>query len=287
MSQLRFGIPVLVLWTLGTSAAFAAEPFPVPFAVEHQVFDGSLGGVPVAGAPVKDTYGGSFLVSERADGNRTIVDFARREVTEVRPADGTYWTLSFGRFADLKRRLREAEATGEPAGPVARASVGKPAIRVEEVREDARSSGRQGLTVAGARPLKLRAFVEGGVSLEAWVNPEAPRLTTAGAAAIADFERTVLGAGDGAVGPADLLDAVRRQAGGALVVRTRRAVGSGSAAGPDGPAVEDVVTKAEPIAYLPARLVAVPEGLRRVPSPLEIVVSWAEDEAALRQRSRR
>jgi len=287
MSLLRFVRLALVSLTLGGLAAFAAEPFPAPFVVEHQVFDGSLGGAPVAGAPVKDTYGGSFLVSERADGNRTIVDFARRELTEVRTGDGTYWSISFGRFADLKRRLREAGSAGEVAAPPARSLLARPSIHVEEVREEGRSAVSHGLTVAGAQPRRLRAFVEGGASLEAWVNPEAPRLTAEGAAAIADFERTVLGAGDGTVGAADLLDAIRKRTGDALIVRTRRAVAVGSGDGPDGPAVEDVVSRAEPVAALPASLVAVPEGLRRVPAPLEIVVSWAEDEAALRLRGRR
>lgn len=287
MSQLRFGVPVLLLSALGAFPAFAAEPFPVPFTVEHQVFDGSLGGAPVESAPVKDTYGGSFLVSERPDGSRMIVDFARREVTEVRTAEGTYWTLSFGRFSDLRRRLREAESTGVPAAPPTRIAAAKPAIRVEEVQESGRSSLRNGLMTTGSVPRRLRASVEGGATLDAWVDPGAPRLTAEGVAALGDFERTVLGAQDGSAGVADLLDAIRNREAGALVVRTRRVVGDGPVAGADAPVVEDVVTRAEPAAALPKALVSIPEGLRRVSSPLEVVVSWAEDEAALRHRGQR
>ncbi len=287
MSQLHFGVPVLVLSTLGAVAAFAAEPFPVPFTVEHQVFDGSLGGAPIEGAPVKDSYGGSFLVSERPDGSRTIVDFARREVTEVRPGDGTYWTLSFGRFSDLRRRLREAESNSAPAASPTRIPAAKPAIRVEEVRESGGSSLRTGLAAKGSVPRRLRASVEGGATLEAWADPGAPRLTAEGIAALGDFERTVLGAHDGSAGVADLLDAVRNREAGALIVRTRRVAGDSRTAGADAPVVEDVVTRAEPAAALPKALVTIPEGLRRVSSPLEVVVAWAEDEAALRHRGQR
>lgn len=70
-------------------------------------------------------------------------------------------------------------------------------------------------------------------------------------------------------------------------MRTRRRVGRTDAISDDEPYLETVVTKAMPLAAMPASLVSVPEGLRRVPSPLEVVVSWAEDEAALRQRGRK
>ena len=263
------------------------EPFPVPFTVEQHVVDGSLGGAPITGEMVRETYGGSFLVSERADGGRTIVDFARREMTEVRPKEGTYWSLSFGRFAELRRRLEDAESI--ETGPKQRAlgSSERPAVRVEEVRD---GSGPAVLGTLGAteRPGKhLRASVESGPSLDVWIDVSAPRLTPEGIAALADFERSVLGTTDGSVGPADLLETVRSREGGALAVRTRRTVGRPATSSAEGPFLETVVTKAAPIASLPATLVAVPEGLSRVPSPLEVVVSWAEDEAAIRHRSRR
>ena len=134
---------------------------------------------------------------------------------------------------------------------------------------------------------RLRASVEGGPALDVWLDASAPRLAAAGVTALADFERNVLGAADGEVGPADLLEAVRLKEGGALPVRTRRSVGRTDAISDDGPYLETVVTKVTPVPALPAALVLVPEGLRRVPSPLEVVVSWAEDEAALRQRGRK
>lgn len=279
----------LVLLAAASSLPLRAqprEPFPAPFAVEHHVLDGSLGGAPVAGETVRDTYGGSFLVSERADGGRTIVDFARREVTEVKPKEGTYWSLSFGRFAALRRRLAEAEAL-EPASRVGeRAAVGRPAVRVEELR-DGGAAARSALGSTALPAKRLRASTEAGPWLDVWVDAGAPRLTPEGVAALADFERSVLGAGDGEVGPADLLEAVRRREGGTLAVRTRRCVVREACSPEEGPFLETVVTKAEPIASLPPALVTVPEGLKRVSSPLEVVVSWAEDEAALRRRGRR
>lgn len=280
----------LVLFAAAVSLPLSAqprEPFPIPFAVEHHVLDGSLGGAPVAGETVRDTYGGSFLVSERPDGGRTIVDFARRELTEVRSKEGTYWSLSFGRLTELRRRLEEAEALEASPKVRTQATVDRPAVRVEEIRDGTGAASRTALGSSTSSGRRLRASVEAGPSIDVWVDGAAPRLTPEGVAALADFERSVLGAADGAVGPADLLEAVRLREGGALAVRTRRIVGRADASTEDGPFLETVVTKAESIASLPPALVAVPEGLLRVPSPLEVVVSWAEDEAALRRRGRR
>lgn len=265
-------------------AAQSPEPFPRPFVVEHHLVDGSLGD-PVTGETVRDTYAGSFLVSERPDGSRTIVDFRRREVTEVRPKEGAFWSLSFGRFAELRRRLEEAEA--DEGTPRIRAQGGtvRPEIRVEEVREETGEAAR-GSRGAGSAPKRLRAAVDGGPSIDVWVDPSAPRLGPEAVAALAELERTVLGRADGSVGPGELLEAVRKREGGALAVRTRRSVGRVAGGGSDGPYLETVVTKVDPIAALAPGLVSVPEGLRRVPSPLEIVAAWAEDEAALRRRGR-
>lgn len=287
MSLLRLPLLLLAAAVSLPLSAQPREPFPIPFAVEHHVLDGSLGGAPVAGETVRDTYGGSFLVSERADGGRTIVDFARRELTEVRSKEGTYWSLSFGRLAELRRRLEEAEEREASPKVRAQAAEGRPAVRVEEVREDAGAASRTALSVQSPPEKRLRASVAGGPSLDVWVDATAPRLTPEGVAALADFERNVLGTSDGSVGPAELLEAIRLREGGVLAVRTRRTVGRADTASENGPFLETVVTKAEPIASLPPALVTVPEGLKRVPSPLEVVVSWTEDEAALRQRGRR
>ncbi len=279
-------VPVILVASMAARAR-ASEPFPVPFVVEHHAVDGSLGGEPVTGETVRDTYGGSFLVSERPDGSRTIVDFARREVTEVQPAAGTYWSLSFGRFAELRRRLEEAER--DEAAPKIRllAMADRPVVRVEEAPDGTGGASLRGLSAGGGARKRLRASVEGGPAIDVWVDPSAPRLTSAGVAALADFERNVLAAVDGSIGPGDLLDAVRRREGGALAVRTRRRVGRSAGAAKDAPFLETVVTKANPVATMPATLVSVPDGIRRVPSPLEVVVSWAEDEAELRRRGRK
>lgn len=269
------------------AGAQPSEPFPAPFVVEHHLVDASLGGTPVTGETVRDTYGGSFLVSERPDGSRTIVDFARRELTEVRPTEGTYWSLSFGRFAELRKRLEEAEKTETTPEVRAQAARERRPVRIEEVADGADGKARGALSTTNGVGRRLRASVEGGPALDVWLDASAPRLAAAGVTALADFERNVLGAADGEVGPADLLEAVRLKEGGALPVRTRRSVGRTDAISDDGPYLETVVTKVTPVPALPAALVLVPEGFRRVPSPLEVVVSWAEDEAALRQRGRK
>lgn len=282
-------LPAAALLAVASLPAVAQvrEPFPVPFTVEQHVVDGSLGGAPITGEMVRETYGGTFLVSERADGGRTIVDFARREMTEVRPKEGTYWSLSFGRFAELRRRLEEAETIETAPKQKALGSKDRPTVRVGEVLDGSGSASR-GALGATERPGKhLRASVEAGPSLDVWVDVAAPRFTPEGVAALADFERDVLGTMDGSVGPGELLQAVRSREGGALAVRTRRTVGRPVTSAEEGLFLETVVTKAAPIAALPATLVAVPEGLRRVPSPLEVVVSWAEDEAAIRKGGRR
>ncbi len=287
MNLFRSMLPLAVLVVPVVAKAQPSEPFPAPFVIEHHLVDASLEGTPVTGETVRDTYGGSFLVSERPDGNRTIVDFARRELTEVRPTEGTYWSLSFGRFAELRKRLVDAEKTETISEVRTQAAREKRPVRIEEVPDGAEGKARGALSATGSAGRRLRASVEGGPALDVWLDVSAPRLTAAGVAVLADFERNVLGAADGEVSPADLLEAVRLKEGGALAVRTRRGVGRAEALRDDGPYLETVVTKAMPVAALPASLVSVPEGLRRVPSPLEVVVSWAEDEAALRQRGRK
>ncbi len=287
MNLYRSMLPLAVAAASVVAEAQPSEPFPAPFVVEHHVVDGSLGGTAVTGETVRDTYGGSFLVSERPDGNRTIVDFARRELIEVRPTEGTYWSLSFGRFAELRKRLEDAEKTEATPGVRAQAAREKRPVRIEDVPDGAEGKARGALSATNGAARRLRASVEGGPAIEVWLDVSAPRLAAAGVAALADFERNVLGAADGEVGPADLLEAVRLKEGGALAVRTRRRVGRTNAISDDEPYLETVVTKAMPLAAMPASLVSVPEGLRRIPSPLEVVVSWAEDEAALRQRGRK
>ena len=144
MSLFRSMVALAVAAASVVAEAQPSEPFPAPFVVEHHVVDGSLGGTAVTGETVRDTYGGSFLVSERPDGNRTIVDFARRELTEVRPTEGTYWSLSFGRFAELRKRLEDAEKTEATPGVRAQAAREKRPVRIEDVRDGAEGKARGG-----------------------------------------------------------------------------------------------------------------------------------------------
>jgi len=77
------------------------------------------------------------------------------------------------------------------------------------------------------------------------------------------------------------LAAARDHSGGAFPVLTRRPVHVVDGRASGGTA-EDVVTRLEPLERFPQELASVPEGLRRSPHPLELMVSHAEDEADLR-----
>ena len=83
---------------------------------------------------------------------------------------------------------------------------------------------------------------------------------------------------------AELVLAARQKGDGAFPVRTRRALLTPD--GTDSGTVrEDVVTRLAPLPF-PKKLLELPETLRRVPSPLETMVAFAEDEAALRSKGR-
>ena len=123
--------------------------FPVPFVVEHHVVQRDARGEEWRSELASDTYGGSFIVSTRANGDRTIIDLARRELTEVQAAKGTYWTLSFGRMAELKQRLRRADGAGRERAPETRARTeSAPSTKIEDLGEDG----------GGAPRAALRAF---------------------------------------------------------------------------------------------------------------------------------
>ena len=96
--------------------AQAGPLFPQPFRVEHHLVQDDGDGSRFVGESVVDTYGGSWIVSQRPDGARLIVDLARRELTEVQPEKGTYWTLSFDRLAELQVRLRQAQGLARRSG---------------------------------------------------------------------------------------------------------------------------------------------------------------------------
>ena len=112
---------VVAISVPGTALAqgTAGALFPEPFVVEHHLVQTDDDGSRFQTEPVTDYYGGSWIVSVRPDGSRRIVDLARREVTEVQPERGTFWSLSFDRLGELSARLadlanaRTREARGE------------------------------------------------------------------------------------------------------------------------------------------------------------------------------
>ena len=274
----------LLSFSVAGSAAAADAPsvlFPAPFAVEHQLVQTDSDGSEFRTDPVTDTYFGSHLVSVRADGSRVVVDFVRREITEVSVRKSTYWTLSFSRMGDLSHRLGRAQGGLAAAAPARPAAAGaRPVIRVEEVGSD--TSGRLPLTAtAGAKPgiRHVRAFVEPGNAVDVWLDGSM-RLGAAALDALEAFENEALGAGapDG-VGPAALVAAARRAADGGVPLRVRRPL-------PGGGTSEDVVLSLRPLPSVSQSLLVVGEGFRRVVSPLEEMVAFAEEEAA-RDPSRR
>jgi hypothetical protein len=273
--------------------ASAQEPgllFPVAFTVEHSVVQTDADGSVFAADPVVDTYAGSWIVSERADGSRLVIDFARREITEIRPADGRYTVITFDRMAELLRELDALEGAPRTADKSIATANAEPDLRVEEIgasefvatkslQIDAPLFARNGVrhlrvSVAG---LEKRG---GDVVLDAWFDPDI-RFTSRALGALEDFERDVLGAVAGPQTSPGLRSTAlaRREADGALPIRTVRPLvpGIGSAA-----SVEDRALRVEVLETVRSDLVVVPEGLRRSPHPLEVMVAHARREAELR-----
>ena len=267
---MRLLASVLVGLALAVAAGAQIGPlFPEPFQVEHHLVQDDGDGNRFTGEPVVDTYGGSWIVSQRPDGSRLIVDLDRREITEVRPADGTYSVVSFDRFAELQARLRAAqglgtpEATEEPKKATAAASV-----VVSEAQGEMRSAA--GLSgKAGVR--RLRVAKGGSTALEVWVDPSVS-LTPAALAAMDALESAASGRREDA--PGRLVAAARSHAGGAIPVRTVRPLATVGQ-------VEDVTTRLERLERFPNELVQIPEGLRRVPHPLEAAVRFLEEDRKL------
>ena len=91
--------------------------------------------------------------------------------------------------------------------------------------------------------------------------------------AVGSFEGVLAGE-LAATAPGRALAAARAHASGALPVRTVRAMtqeGTGR--------VEDAATKVERLERFPSELAEIPEGLRRVPHPLEAAVRFLEEDA--------
>ncbi|HTS02234.1 MAG TPA: hypothetical protein VMN04_06895 [Thermoanaerobaculia bacterium] len=268
-----------LLWLLPASAFGADAPspvlFPAAFSVEHQLVQTDASGDAFRAQPVVDTYGGTALVSVRPGGSRVIVDFAKRTVTEVRVEKSTYWTLSFSQMGDLARRLAKADERPSTSSARAPSAAVRPDIRVAEVADSGRDAFAAPSGLAGrAAARHYRAWVESGPSADVWVDGTV-RLSAAALDALESFERDALGSGAGSVvSPAQLVAAARRAAGGAIPVRVKRAIS------PAGGTADDVVTSLTPLAAFPQKLLAIGDGFRRVASPLEEMVAFAEDEAS-------
>jgi hypothetical protein len=271
---------VCVATALPSAAQERATLFPEPFVIEHRLVQTDADGSVFAAEPVTDTYAGSWIASERADGSRLIIDFARREMTEVQAASSTYSVIGFERYAELTRRYRALDDGA--AAMAAKARVGEPVdLSVVEVQEVSAKDAAG--TVVGkprVRHLKVRRPSEAASDetvLEAWLDPDL-RFSERALDSIDDFERTVLGATSADV-PVSLqaVAMVRREAGGAVIVKTRRRLAAGGGAG----AIEDVATRVGRVAAPAKNLMAVPDGFRQVPHPLELMVVHAEREAEL------
>ncbi|MEM1177769.1 MAG: hypothetical protein AAGM22_05465 [Acidobacteriota bacterium] len=287
-------------------AQVGGELFPQPFVVEHHTVHLEADGTRYIGESVTDTYGGSWMVSERPDGSRLVLDLARREITEIRPGQGSYWRLSFTRLAELQarvERLDELPPAGgdDAAGPAEKSASEKSSLDGAEVQTlrvrdlaaapakraapgaPAALDARPGIQRFRVEPAVDTAFKSAGadgaadLGVDVWVDPRV-RLTPRAREALSSFERDALRADravSGALAPLDVMKTIRDHAGGAFPVRVRRPVPGG--------VVEDVTTRLEEIERFDLGLVRVPEGLKRVAHPLESSLVFFEREAERRE----
>ena len=278
-----------VNWVLPAARAESGTLFPEPFRIEHHLVHDDGSGEPFVGETVVDTYGGSWLVSERPDGGRVIVDFARREITEVRASLGSYWTVTFDQLGAIERRLWAAQMRGregerDPARQAQAAADDELVVTTagdEAVRSFAASGAIEGSGgVARHLPVARRSGAARDV-LDVWVDPGLV-VGPAAAAAIDALGAELAGADGGrptaAAAPGRYLAAARGAAGGAWVVRTVRPAVVPADGEPVG-TVEDVTTKIERLASFPSELATVPEGLRRTVHPLEAAARLLEEDA--------
>lgn len=309
---LRLGMAALPVLAMATAAdAQPGSLFPEPFRVEHHLVQDDGDGSRFVGEPVTDTYGGSWIVSQRPDGSRLIIDLVRRELTEVRTAKGVYWTVSFDRLAELQSRLRAAQGLARPAGPKleAGAKAASPAstpaapaeLTVTEVpagsghtaKSTVRSSASALEARSGVRRLRVARQGDDTAAFEAWVDPSL-RLTPAALAALGALETGVLSGPaatpSGLAKSADLptpspaespgryLAAARLHAGGAFPIHTVHPAAAPAGAKALG-SVEDIATRLDRLERFPSDLAEIPEGLRKVPHPLEAVVRFLAEDA--------
>lgn len=298
--QGQFGVRVVGLGALAVWAATyvgaqgtAGKPvFPKPFLVEHQLVQTESGQEVLRTPAVTDYYGGWWIVSVRPDRSRMIVDFARQELIEVRSEQGTYTILSFDRFADLQRRLRRADGLGSPGVSTAgRAASSDPVKKEPEIIvQEIGTSGGAGSAASGegSGPVRrpgvrhARVSVRPAVgesapeqSVDVWVDGEV-RVGDEGLRALRQLEQDVIGSPGAAHQPnaSRLVAAAREWGAGGVVVRSERTVTGGVR-------ITDEVSKLESLPAFPADLLQIPDGLRRVPHPLEAMVAHAESEAEL------
>src|SRR5215213_4627306 len=226
------GCTLIACALVATAAAAQTGPgplFPEPFRVTHHLVQDDGEGSRFVGEPVVDTYGGSWIVSQRPDGSRLIVDLDRRELTGIEKDKGMYWTVSFDRFAELQGLLRTAQGlAGEPEKtadtPERRAAAVSPELVVTEVTGDGdRRAARTGeasvADKAGVR--RLRVSRDGAALLDVWVDPSL-RLNAAAVGAMSSLETVLAGPDRDAVSPGRSLAAARAHALGAFAVRTLR-----------------------------------------------------------------
>jgi hypothetical protein len=275
---------------LGAQTA-SAVVFPRAFVVEHQRFETTSDGSTFTTDPVTDYYGGSWLVSVRPNGNRVILDFARHEITEVDVAKGSYWTLTFRQMGDLRQRLQRAEE--RPANEAAQqarsatAAAGKNEIQIREISEKGNTEGRNPLgssSSGGPGVRHLRVSSKGSADVDVWVDPSLP-LGPAALTVLEAFENDALGAtAHRESRTAGEMVAAARRAAQALPIRTHSLSLSLEERSRGGSSYEDIALRAEPLPALPAKLLKIGDGFRRVSSPLEVMVAFAEEEAAHRSR---
>jgi len=293
-SAFRVAFSILLLVALAVGAAKAQQTtgglFPEPFVIEHAVTITEPDGGSFTSEPVVDHYGGSMIVSERSDGSRLIVDFARRELTEIRPSSGTYTVITFDRFAQLSREYQSLEGPplvkdGNESVPeiTFKVSESGPAGTVKMASAGTLLTSARLLDRPGLRRVEVTVETDGEPSdepsLEAWVD-STHRFSPRAMDAVEDFELGVLGASSTEMGktPLKALATARRHAGGAVPIITTRPTLQG------GGLIEDVASRIDPLDAFPVDLVSIPEGFRRTAHPLELMVAHAEREADLRRR---
>ncbi len=291
--RLSTALSVLVAACIQMSAMdlSSEEPggfFPNSFVVEHRIVQTDADGSVFTTEPVRDTYVGSRIVSERGDGGRLIIDFARRELTEIRTADGRYTVIGFDRMAQLVRELDAIERGERPSFEKSAIRDEPPRLRVIEAKTEPRTKGaRVSESLANQPDVKhlrvLQHSEESGADIavaDVWFDPRF-RLGSRGQAALDEFEAEVLSAANPEAVGARALAAARREAGGAVPIHSLRPLDAGNA---DAGTIEDMASRVDEVAAVPPELLTVPDGFQRVPHPLELMVAHARSEAELNRR---